>query len=61
MVQPGHHTPEVVGLIGRVAKHGYPCRHRVECLVEFPQPVFDKTFAAERFCHYIRFKDIKKL
>jgi len=60
VIQRGHHTPEVVGMAARVAKHGYPCVHRVNCIVDFPQPMHDRTFGAARFAQYVQFQHLKK-
>lgn len=60
LVRRGHHSPAAVGLIGRVIKHGYPCRSRDNCIVEFATPVMDMTFGAERFGHYVAFCHLSK-
>ena len=60
-VLPGHHSPDAVGLVGKVSKHGYPCEHRVNCIVEFGAPVVDVRFCdTARYCHYVDFKNIQK-
>lgn len=60
VIQPGHHSPDAVGLVGKVAKHGYPCTHRVDCIVDFPQPVEDLTFGAARYGHYVQFRHLRR-
>lgn len=61
VVQPGHHSPAAVGLIGLVAKHGQPCTHRVDCIVDFSAPVVDVTFGAARFSHYVEFRRLRRV
>ena len=67
IVLGGHHSPEAVGLKGKVNKHGFPCGND-ECMVEFDHAVTDVTFKAEgdreptaRFCHYVKFKHLRKV
>lgn len=60
IVKPGHHSPEAVGMVGRVAKHGKPCKHRVNCIVDFPRPVTDLMFGAARFSHYVDFRNLRR-
>jgi len=62
-ILPGHHTPEVVGMTATVLKHGYPCQHRVNCLIQFPHPVIDRSAPEpfERFAHYVEFKHLRKV
>lgn len=63
-VLPGHHSPEAVGLIGKISKHGRPCTHRVNCIVDFAQPVMDRTFGTPpgaRFGHYVDFRNLRKV
>lgn len=60
VVQPGHHSPAAVGLVGKVGKHGYPCTHRVNCIVDFERPAYDTTFGAERFGHYVEFRHLRR-
>lgn len=59
VVQPGHHSAAAVGLTGKVCKHGRPCKHRVNCIVEFSAPVADTTYGAPRYVHYVDFRHLR--
>jgi len=61
MVQSGHHSPAAVDMVGKVGKHGYPCRSRIDCIVDFATPVMDATFGAARFSHYTKFRHLRRL
>jgi hypothetical protein len=61
VIQPGHHSPEAVGLVGKVNKHGSPCTHRVNCIVVFDRPVMDLTFGAARYGHYVDFRRLRRV
>ncbi|WP_159053730.1 hypothetical protein [Variovorax sp. PMC12] len=61
IVKPGHHSPAAVGLVGRVVKHGRPCTHRVDCIVQFPEVVPDMTCeGVARYGHYVKFRHLRK-
>lgn len=60
-VQLGHHSPAAIGRVGKVHKHGRPCTHRVDCIVEFTAVVMDETCGVARFCHYVQFKHLRKV
>lgn len=60
-ILPGHHSPGAVGLVGKVSKHGYPCRSGVDCIVDFPAPVLDLQFGAPRYSHYVDFRHLRRL
>jgi hypothetical protein len=60
IVRGGHHSPGAVGLVGRVGKHGYPCRDGKNCIVDFPEPVVDRTFGTARYGHYVDYKHLRK-
>lgn len=60
VIQAGHHSQDAVGLTGRIAKHGYPCTHKVNCIVDFERPVMDVTYGAKRFGHYVDFKHLRR-
>jgi hypothetical protein len=61
VIQSGHHSPQAIGLVARVAKHGQPCTHRVDCIVDFPEPVMDVTFGAARYGHYVEFRRLRRV
>jgi hypothetical protein len=61
IVRAGHHSPDAVGLKGRVNKHGYPCKDGKDCCVEFERPIPDVTFGAARFCHYVDYKHLRRV
>lgn len=60
IVRAGHHSPEAVGLQGKVGKHGYPCTDGINCIVDFPVPVFDHTFGAARYGHYVEYRHLQR-
>lgn len=61
LILPGHHSPEAVGILARVGKHGYPCKPGVNCIVDFPHPVMDVSFGAPRYSHYVAFRHLQKV
>jgi hypothetical protein len=58
-VKPGHHSPEAVGEIGHVFKHGYPCKSGVNCIVDFFSPIYDTTYGGSRYAHYVDFQHLE--
>lgn len=59
VVKPGHCSPAAVGMRGTVSKHGYPCTHKVDCIVDFPVIVEDLTAGGARYGHYVKFKHLR--
>lgn len=61
-VKAGHHSPAAAGLVGKVGKHGYPCKDGVNCIVDFPEPVVDTTFGnTARYGHYVDYRHLVKV
>ncbi len=62
IVKAGHHSADAVGLQGSVMKHGFPCVHKRDCIVEFDHGVADATcYDVKRSGHYVQFRHLKRV